>query len=195
MLLSRRSSARGGKDGQEMEPAGSQARSKGGTKRKQPSPSSQLWVALSLLASPRTLPSPSRLNSCLTLDGDSVSVYFVSGCRLVKRMSRVLVPSTHVEDGGFDQSLQLPAMATRCASFLSNGASLRASKMFCSTRSHRRHAPFFRRFHPAETKPPKRARSFSTSSHTEGNVLSPRGAASAGYFPSQSLPGLSLPLN
>ena len=106
-----------------MEPAGSQAPSKGGTKVKQPSPSSQLWVALSLLASPWTLASPSRLNSCLTLDGDSVSVYFVSGCRLVKHLSRVLVPSTHVEDGGFDQSLQLPAMATRCASFL----------MFCST--------------------------------------------------------------
>ena len=114
--------------------------------------------------------------------------------RPVKHLSRVLVPSTHVEDGGFDQSLQLPAMATRWASFLSNGASLRASKMFCSTRSHRRHAPFFRRFHPAETKPPKRARSFSTSSHTEGNVLSPRGPASAGYVPSQSLPGLSQPL-
>ena len=140
-----------------MEPAGSEAPSKGGTKVKQPSPSSQLWVALSILASPRTLPSPSCLNSCLTLDGDGVSVYFVSGCRLVKHLSRVLVPSTQVEDGGFDQSLQLPAMATRWASFLSNGASLRASKMFCSTRSHRRHAPFFRRFHPAETTPPKRA--------------------------------------
>ena len=178
-----------------MEPAGSQAPLKGGTKVKQPSTSSQLWIALSLLASPRTLPSPSRLNSCLTLDGDSVSVHFVSGCRFVKHLSPVLVPSTHVEDGGFDQSLQLPAMATRCASFLSNGASLRASKMFCSTRSHRRHAPFFRRFHPAETTPPKRARSFSTSSHTEGNVLSPRGSATAGYVPSQSLPGLSLPLN
>ena len=143
MLLPPRSSARDGKDGQEMEPAGSQAPSKGGTKVKQPSPSSQLWVALSILASPRTLPSPSCLNSCLTLDGDGVSVYFVSGCRLVKHLSRVLVPSTHVEDGGFDQSLQLPAMATRWASFLSNGASLRTSKMFCSTRSHRRHASFF----------------------------------------------------
>jgi hypothetical protein len=74
-----------------MEPAGSQVPSKGGTKVKQPSPSSQLWVALSLLASPWTLPSPSRLNSCLTLDGDSVSVHFVSGCRLVKHLSRVLV--------------------------------------------------------------------------------------------------------
>ena len=86
-----------------MELAGSQVPSKEGTKVKQPSPSSQLWVALSLLASPWTLPSPSRLNSCLTLDGDSVSVYFVSGCRLVKHLSRVLVPSTHVEDGGFRQ--------------------------------------------------------------------------------------------
>jgi hypothetical protein len=195
LLLPRRSNARGGKDGQEMEPAGSQAPSKGGTKVKQSSPSSQLWVALSLLASPWTLPSPSRLNSCLTLDGDSVSVYFVSDCRLVKHLSRVLVPSAHVEEGGFDQSLQLPAMATGCASFLWNGASLRSSKMFCSTRSHRRHASFFHRFHPAETTPPKRARSFSTSSHTEGNVLSPRGSATAWYFPSQSLPGLSLPLN
>src|SRR5580692_11189131 len=116
-----------------MELAGSQVPSKEGTKVKQPSPSSQLWVALSLLASPWTLPPPARLNSCLTLDGDSVSVYFVSGCRLVKHLSRVLVASTHVEDGGFDQSLQLPAMATRCASFLSNGATLRTSKMFCST--------------------------------------------------------------
>jgi hypothetical protein len=123
LLLPRRRNARDGKDGQEMELAGSQVPSKEGTKVKQPSPSSQLWVALSLLASPWTLPPPSRLNSCLTLDGDSVSVYFVSGCRLVKHLSRVLVPSTHVEDGGFDQSLQLPAMATRCASFL----------MFCST--------------------------------------------------------------
>ena len=195
MLLPSRSNARGGKGGQEMEPAGSQAPSKGGTKVKQLSPSSQLWVALSILASPRILPSPSRLNSCLALDGDSVSAYFVSGCRLVKHLSRVFVPSTYVEDGGFDQSLQLQAMATRWASFLSNGASLRTSKMFCSTRSHRTHAPFFHRFHPAETTPPKRARSFSTSSHTEGNVLSPRGSATAGYFPSQSLPGLSLPLN
>ena len=40
MLLPPRSNARGGKDGQEMEPAGSEAPSKGGTKVKQPSPSS-----------------------------------------------------------------------------------------------------------------------------------------------------------
>jgi hypothetical protein len=155
LLLPSRSNARGGRSGQEMEPAGSQAPSKGGTKVKQLSPSSQLWVALSILASPRILPAPSRLNSCLTLDGDSVSASFVSCCRLVKQLSRVLVPSTHVEDGGFDQSLQLPAMATRWASFLSNGASLRTSKMFCSTRSHRRHAAFFQGHHPAETTPPK----------------------------------------
>ena len=79
-----------------------------GTKVKQPSTSSQLWVALSLLASPRTLPSPSRLNSCLTLDGDSVSVYFVSGCRLMKHMSRVLVPSTHVRGRWFRPILTTP---------------------------------------------------------------------------------------